>query len=224
MFSVVFPRIAPGCRAISNTRARDARRVPTPFGLASLAATVFLALCANPARPVGLGPITPIATVSFDRIDRFVAGDAFKPGHRTGGRTLSAVGWSFADHFLSVVEKDVPATTLRMWSLQYTMGDAGIIRTLGGEARASLASIAHVHRLMEAGDGPSHTDGRSNIAYVRSPIDKRLWAVHWSVNYSNEWTIGAVYVPHDHLDWHAETRLLSPMIGAAASQSSDFTR
>jgi len=187
-------------------------------GMTGLGAAMLLALCGHPARTAGLRPITPIVTVSFDRIDRFVARDVFKPGRKIGGRALSAVGWSFAEHFLSVVESDLPATTLKVWSLEYTMGDVSLVRWLGGEARAAVASIAHIHRLMEASDGPSHTDGRSNIAYVRSPTDRRLWAVHWSVNYRNEWTIGAVHVPHDHLDWHAETRLVSPMIEAGASR------
>jgi hypothetical protein len=117
-----------------------------------------------------------------------------------------------------VIEDKVLATTLKVWSLEYTMGDASIVRWLGGEARAAVSSIAHVYRLIEVDEVASHTDGRSNIAYVRSPVDQRLWAVHWSVNSSNEWTIGAVYVPHDHLDWHAETRLLSPMIDAVTGR------
>lgn len=209
MSSRVFSTLAATWRSVSDARTRDARRVRMLCGVTGLGTTVLLALCLSPALTAGPALMTPIATVSIDRMDRFIAREAFKPGYKIGGRTLSAVGWTFADHFLNVVENDVPATTLRMWSLQYTISDAGLIRSLGGEARASLASIAHIHRLMDASDGPSHTDGRSNIAYVRSPIDKRLWAVHWSVNFSNEWTIGSVYVPHDQLDWHAETRLMS---------------
>jgi hypothetical protein len=75
---------------------------------------------------------------------------------------------------------------------------------------------------MEMGEeGPGHTDWRSNFAYVRSPIDGRLWAVHWSVNYENEWAIGAVYVPHSHLDWHSDSRLFSSVViptGTEAAQ------
>jgi len=151
-------------------------------------------------------------------MDRFVAGDAFKPGQNIGGRRLSAVGWSFAEHFLGVIEDKVTAATLKVWSLGYTMGDVSLLRSLGGETRAAVVSIAHIHGLMEADDRASNTDGRSNIAYVRSPVDQRLWAVHWSVNVSGEWTIGAVYVPHEHLDWHADTRLVSPMIGQVTSR------
>ncbi len=184
-------------------------RIRASMPVVAPAALAFLALGFGSAWAAGLKLLEPIAEVSGERVDRFVAADAFMVGRTIGGRTLSAVGWSFADRFLGVVENDVPATTIKVWNLQYTMGDAAIIRSLGGEARAAFASIAHIHRLMEASEGPSHTDGRSNIAYVRSPIDQRLWAVHWSVNYRNEWTIGAVYVPHDHLDWYAETRLLS---------------
>jgi hypothetical protein len=201
-------------RSIIDKYARQGRRLAILLQAASLGAAVLQALGAGPARTAELRPITPIATVRIARMDQFVARDTFTPGRRIGGRMLSAVGLTFAEHFLGVVEDKVPATTLKVWSLEYTMGDVSIVRWLGGEARAAVTSIAHVYRLIEADEVASHTDGRSNIAYVRSPVDKRLWAVHWSVNSSNEWTVGAVYVPHDHLDWHAETRLLSPMIGA----------
>jgi hypothetical protein len=62
---------------------------------------------------------------------------------------------------------------------------------------------------MEMGEqGPSHVDWRSNFAYVRAPIDRRLWAVHWNVNHAGDWIIGAVYVPHPHLDyWRSDSRL-----------------
>jgi len=63
---------------------------------------------------------------------------------------------------------------------------------------------------MELGNkGPSHLDWRSNFAYMRSPVDGRMWAVHWTVNYANEWNFGAVYVPHSELDWRSGSRLFS---------------
>ena len=58
-------------------------------------------------------------------------------------------------------------------------------------------------------EGASHTDWRSNFAYMRSPVDRRLWAVHWTVNYAGEWNIGTVSVPHEHLDWRAGSRLFA---------------
>src|SRR5262245_19117939 len=45
----------------------------------------------------------------IEPIGRFVAAEAFKVGTRIGGRTLSAVGLNFSQHFLGVVEKDVAA-------------------------------------------------------------------------------------------------------------------
>ena len=218
MFSAPYFRVASGWPSGSDALSRNARRMHILLGAASLLAIVLLTRSATPAHPAELRPITPIATVSVGRMDRFVAGDIFKPGQRIGGRRLSAVSWSFAEHFLGVIEDKVPAATLKVWSLGYTMGDVSLLRSLGGEARAAVASIAHIHDLMEADDFASNTDGRSNIAYVRSPVDQRLWAVHWSVNDSGEWTIGAVYVPHEHLDWHADTRLVSPMIGEVTSR------
>lgn len=174
--------------------------------------TVATAICSiwvGAARAVEFQLLEQVAEAKFDRIDRFVAANAFKIGRSIGGRKLSAVGWSFAEHFLGVVEENVPPMVLKVWSLQLTVGDVALVRRLGGESWAAITSLGHIYRLMEMGDGPSHTDGRSNIAYVRSRIDQRIWAVHWSVNFSNEWTIGAVNVPHKYLDWHADTRLLS---------------
>jgi hypothetical protein len=147
----------------------------------------------------------------IERVEKFVAAEAFKTGTKIGGRTLSAVGLNFAQHFLGVVEPDVPAVSLSGWNLRYTTGDRSLIKALGGEQEAALPFLACIHRLMEMGEaGAARTDWRSNFAYVRSPIDRRLWAVHWTVNYANEWTIGAVYVPHPDLDWRSGSRLFSP--------------
>jgi hypothetical protein len=146
----------------------------------------------------------------FEAIQEFVAAEAFKVGTKIGGRTLSAVGLNFSQHFLGVVERDVAAVSLSGWVLQYTTGDRSLIKALGGEQEAAVPSLAYIHRIMEMGDaGAGHTDWRSNFAFVRSPIDRRLWAVHWTVNYANEWTIGAVYVPHPELDWRSGSRLFS---------------
>jgi hypothetical protein len=140
--------------------------------------------------------------------EQFVAADAFKAGNRIGGRTLSAMGWSFADHFLPVIEHDVPHATLKGWTLLYAAGDKSLINTLGGEEKAAVPYLAYIHRVMALGEnGPSHVDWRSNFAYMRSPIDRRLWAVHWNVNNANEWNIGAVYVPHPHMDWRFDSRV-----------------
>jgi hypothetical protein len=143
------------------------------------------------------------------RIETFIAAEAFKVGGTIGGRTLSAVGWNFAEHFLSVVEKNVLEGQVSAWTLLYTAGDKSLIEASYGE-EGTVHFLAHIHHLMELSDkGPSHLDWRSNFAYMRSPIDHRVWAVHWNVNYANEWNIGAVYVPHPHLDWQSGSRLFS---------------
>jgi hypothetical protein len=99
------------------------------------------------------------------------------------------------------------------------MGDTSIIKMLDVE-KAPLAHLAHVHAIMEIAErGVIHTDWRSNIAYVRSPVDNRLWAVHWTVNHAGEWTIGAVYVPHAALDWAAGTRVLSPELARRTAKT-----
>jgi hypothetical protein len=146
----------------------------------------------------------------LDGIDKFVAADAFKVGNKIGDRTLSAVGWSFPRHFLAVIEENVPEVTLRGWTLLYTAGDRSLIDGLGGEDKAAVPFLTYIHRVMAMGKkGPSHLDWQSNFAYIRSPVDRRLWAVHWTVNYENEWNIGAVNVPHEHLDWRSGSRLFN---------------
>ena len=152
-----------------------------------------------------------LAETKIEQIEKFVAAEAFKVGRKIGGRTLSAVGLNFSQSFLGIVEENVPAISLSGSTLRYTMGDKSLIKALGGED-AVLPFLAYVYRLMEMGvEGPSHTDWQSNLAYVRSPIDQRLWAVHWTVNYSGEWNIGATYVPHQHLDWRLGSRLFSKL-------------
>jgi hypothetical protein len=154
--------------------------------------------------------LDPLQETKIGRIEKFVAAEAFKIGSRIGGRTLSAVGLNFTQHFLGVAEKDVPAISLSAWALRYTTGDKALIKALGGEQDAAVPFLAYIHRMMEMGDaGAGHTDWRSNFAYIRSPIDQRLWAVHWTVNYANEWNIGAVHVPHQDLDWRSGSRLFS---------------
>jgi hypothetical protein len=154
--------------------------------------------------------LDPLQATKIGRIEKFVAADAFKFGSRIGGRTLSAVGLNFTQHFLGIVEKDVPAVALSGWALRYTTGDRSLTKALGGEQAVAVPFLAYIRRMMEMGDaGAGHTDWRSNFAYVRSPIDRRLWAVHWTVNFANEWNIGAVYVPHQELDWRSDSRLFT---------------
>ena len=176
-----------------------------------IGALVCLAIYAHPLAWVSAEAselLDEFAETKIGGIDSFVAADTFRIGNRIGGRTLSAVGFSFTQHFIGVVEKDVPAASLRTWVLVYTTGDKSLIKALGGEQEATVPFLAYIHHLMELGDeGPGHTDWRSNFAYVRSPVDQRLWAIHWNVNYANEWNIGAVYVPHADLDWRSGSRL-----------------
>ena len=145
-------------------------------------------------------------------IESFVAADRFRVGDRIGGRRLGSVGLNFAEQSLLRVESRAPAASIATTEQRFAMGDTSLIKMLDAE-KAPVAHLAHVCAIMEMGEvGASHTDWRSNIAYLRSPVNHRLWAVHWSVNHAGEWTIGAVYVPHAALDWVAGTRVL--MLGS----------
>jgi len=151
--------------------------------------------------------LSPHSLTKLERIEKFVAADVFKEGNMIGSRELTAIGWNFIEYFLGVVEPHVPETALKGWTLLHYAGDVSLISALGGEQKASL-SLGHIYRLMEMGEnGPSHVDWQSNFAYVRSPVDQRMWAIHWSMNYHNEWSIGAVSVPHPDIGWSPNSRL-----------------
>jgi hypothetical protein len=151
--------------------------------------------------------------------ENFVSADRFKTGEPIGGRRLSVVGDNFAEHFLAVVERRVPAASVIASELSYTMSDTSIIKILGG-GDAVITHLAHIYAMIEAdAAGGSHTDWQSNIAFLRSPVDHRLWALHWSVNHAGEWLIGAVKVPHASLDWAAGTRVFSTLRTTTSSQS-----
>ena len=160
--------------------------------------------------------LDPLDETKVQAIETFVAAEAFKVGNWIGRRTVAIIGLNFAEHFLQAVERQVPAVSLKGWTLRYTMGDRPLIAALGGELHADLRFLAIIHRIMEMGEeGPSHNDGRSNFAYLRSPVDRRLWAVHWFVNDANQWVIGAVQVPHPQLDWRSRSRLIGPTPSAS---------
>lgn len=154
--------------------------------------------------------LNPHSRTNAPPIEEFISADAFREGGRIGGHTLIAVGWNFRDHFLAIVEQNVPEATLKGWTLLHTAGDTSIIRSLGGEQKAPLSFLAYVYHLMEMGEnGPCYVNWQSNFAYLRSPIDHRLWAIHWSMNYEDEWTIGAVLVPHPYVVWPPGARLFN---------------
>lgn len=187
------------------------------FRHCSAAKTLFAGLSAVWALGAAAGPSGPtpwfidhIQVIRVAATHGFDAGHQFKVGNTIGGRRLGVIGVNFSKHFSALVEENIPATSLSVWNLRYTMGDATLARAFAGADKAAVAHLAFIHGIMEMGDASGgHTDWRSNFAYVRSPIDHRLWAVHWSVNHSGEWSVGAAYVPHADLDWRAGSRLFS---------------
>jgi len=142
--------------------------------------------------------------------ETFVVAEAFKVGSKIGDRVLSAIGWNFSERLLSVTEKRVPETQIAAWTLLYTASDKWILETLDGRPDGGTCALANIHSLMTLGEKAStHLDGRSNFAYVRSPVDRQPWAVHWLVSSTNEWIIGSVQVPHPSIDWRSASRLFT---------------
>lgn len=144
------------------------------------------------------------------RKETFLSAKAFKIGTKINGRKLGAIGWTFTEHFLGVVETEIFKTQIIAWTLLYAASDKWIFETLNTIGKEEKCALANVYDLMATGQ--SHINGRSNFAYVQSPVDRRPWAVHWFVNAEKEWVVGAVHVPHPHIDWPAGTRLFSSRI------------
>ena len=142
--------------------------------------------------------------------DTFAVADAFRVGSKIGGRTLSVISWNFSSHFLGVIEHHVLETQIIAWTLLYTADDEWILETLDGQQGGGSCALANIHSLMALGEKSSnHLDGQSNFAYVRSPVDHRLWAVNWLVSSADEWVIGSAQVPHPKIDWRSGFRLFT---------------
>ena len=120
------------------------------------------------------------ALLSLPGKETFVVAEVFKVGRKIGDRMLSAIGWNFSKHFLGVTEEHVSETQIAAWTLLYTAGDKSILEALDGQPNGGACTLANIHSLMTLGEKASnHLDGQSNFAYVSSPVDRRLWAVHW---------------------------------------------
>jgi hypothetical protein len=142
--------------------------------------------------------------------DTFAVADAFKVGSKIGGRTLSVISWNFSIHFLGVIEHHVLETRIIAWTLLYTADDNWILERLDEQQGAGPCALANIHSLMALGEQASnHLDGQSNFAYVRSPVDRQLWAVHWLVSGTGEWIIGSAQVPHPQISWRVGSRLFT---------------
>ena len=167
----------------------------------------------EPPPQVAQGKITLLEQRALLRLpgkETFVVAEVFKVGSKIGGRMLSAIGWNFSEHFLSVTENNGRETQIAAWTLLYTAGDKWILETLDGLPDGGTCTLSNIHSLMTLGEKASnHLDGLSNFAYVSSPADRRLWAVHWLVSNTNEWTIGSVQVPHPDMPWHRGSRLFT---------------
>ena len=154
--------------------------------------------------------------------NRFVAAEAFAVGGRIGGHIVTAVGFNFEKYFYPLVETVAVAAPIDPWTLARSADDATLIAMIGGEDRIALP-LSAIHRLIALGKyGDSHADGRSNFAYARSPVDGRLWAIHWTMN-AGELNVGAVFAPHPDIDWPAGARLFAPAIAGEESNPRSCT-
>ena len=142
-------------------------------------------------------------TIDLKSVDRFVASEVFKKDAVIGEHTVGWIPEEFAEHFLNTIEVDVPATTVKVHTLRHNTCDPAIVHALGTE-NAEMP-LAHVHQLIQVTDVK-----RVNIAYVRSSIDGKIWAVMWGryVGGNGKILVSASPIDDRH-GWHASYRVYS---------------
>lgn len=196
-------------------------RYRTAYTAAAIVLGIFAggSAAASDLSAVGRSDAAPV-----ERSERFVVAEAFAIGGRIGEHAVSAVGFSFQTYFSSLVEINTADAPIDAWTLGRSADDTTLIAMIGGEGKV-VVSLSAIHRVMARGlRGDNHTDGKSNFAYARSPVDGRVWAIHWTLNEAGEWVVGAVFVPHPDIDWPAGARLFAPRIGGEDQRAERCSR
>ncbi len=174
-------------------------------GFALLSTYTFLQ-----ARPMAAAPMRLLdaqSRILLDIAPNFSAADAFRPGHVIGARKLALTTFNFERLFGSANEFSYAPAAIASWSLRFHAGDEWLRDELQRTNFGTPLMLAHVHALMSLQGNLCRVDGGSNFAYVRSQRDGRIWAIHWRTDDARDWVVGAVEVPHPHLDWPPGSRL-----------------
>ena len=124
------------------------------------------------------------ALLRLPREQTFVVAEVFKVGRKIGEPHVEwQLAGVFPSIFLASPKSTFQETPIAAWTLLYTAGDKWILEALDGQPNGGACTLANIHNLMTLGEKASnHLDGQSNFAYVSSPVDRRLWGVHWLVN------------------------------------------
>lgn len=150
-----------------------------------------------------------VRTISVPAIPEFRTADKFKVGETVDGVRISSImGSNFTQFFLPKVERNVPATEIRVHKLLQNSRDLGIRAEIGEEKEET--TLGHLwERLKLQGngqDGVLLTNGWANIFYIRD-TEGKLWAVcaRW---YDDGWGLSANSVG-DPRGWLAARRVCS---------------
>lgn len=129
------------------------------------------------AKPV---KITKEAEIFLPEIKTFSMADYIKVGTQIGNYRVTYVGKSFMKHFGSIVEKDIPDTTLSVYQLHEWGLDTDVITGLGGADKISDNLMYHLVEIIKRGtEGPGVFNGYTNLFYKKSPVDGQLWSPHF---------------------------------------------
>lgn len=124
--------------------------------------------------------ISTAETVSLEGIQRFEMKEYLTLGRKIGGLAVTYIGPNFLRHFGDLVETDVPARTVKYWTLNEWSLDGPITEALA--APSPTSSLASLIQILELGqDGPGLFNGESNVQYHTSDKDGALWTPHWYV-------------------------------------------
>lgn len=153
-------------------------------------------------------PLRRYGHFDLDSTEIFDASSSFVSGNHIGDYKLGACGWNFTKHFLGAIEPPQEPASISAWSLVNASSDETLLDCLDLLGEQPIGSLSHVYLLMKATES-NPKPAQSNFAFVRERVSQRMWALHWGLNHSEEWVIGAVEVPHQHLPWTAGSKVFS---------------
>lgn len=153
--------------------------------------------------------LIPIPATPMGAVERFVVADVIKIGAKIGNYEVAWIGDNFKQHFLGVVEENVPARELPGHTLARYSRDEPIINGMGGTMKKlgpAATALSHLFGVIPLGkSGPGLFNGYANIGYKLSPIDQEPWAVDWSVD-DGELSVDA-FPASDPDDWGGGDRV-----------------
>ncbi len=152
--------------------------------------------------------LIPVATIEVDGIVSFVTKEKFRERTVTDGVRFVWTGENFDEHFLSKIEKNVPAASLCIQRLRKASSDSQIIAKLPDTHETMLSHCWELLKKQGSGEkGALLVNGCGNIAFIRDEKNI-LWTMHfcWHIVVDG-WGVEAH--SQNSWEWHANYQIIS---------------